>query len=159
LKNLIDDSALDYLGVAEIPIGQLTENNKSLIKKILIIEDQPDIRQLIKIALDFDHYEIHEASDVQAGLKTIYAIKPDLVVLDIMLPSRLEVTRPEIRDGLDLCRSLKNDINFRNLPVILLTAKGQVSDRELGLAAGADEYLIKPFSIIQLIEVVRNFIS
>lgn len=136
--------------------AMITAQNKSKsIKKILIVEDQPDVRHIIRLALDFNHYEIHEASDAQMGLKMVQAIKPDLVLLDIMLPVRLEISEPEIVNGLDLCRWLKCTPEYANMPIILLSALGQKSNKDEGLAAGADEYIVKPFSIISLIEAVQ----
>ena len=133
--------------------------NTKPIRKLLIIEDQPDIRNLIKMAFGFDQYQVHEASDAQVGLKMVHAIQPDLVLLDILMPTRLEVNCPDILDGLDLCRSLKNDPEYANIPIILLTAKGQVVDKNKGLAVGADDYIVKPFSIIHLIEVVQHHLN
>lgn len=133
---------------------------KQKIKKILVIEDQPDIRMLIRVTLNFDHYEIHEASDAHMGLKMVHAIKPDLVLLDIMMPVRVEMTSPVIKDGLDLCRYLKKyNPEYSNMPIILLTAKGQLADKVVGMEAGADEYVVKPFSPIYLIEVVDRLIA
>ena len=129
------------------------------IKKILVIEDQPDIRMLIKMTLHFDNYEVHEASDAQMGLKMVHAIQPDLVLLDIMMPVRIEITSPVIKDGLDLCRHLKSDPEYSKMPIILLTAKGQLADKAIGMDAGANEYVVKPFSPIYLIEVVNRLIT
>lgn len=128
--------------------------NNQAIKKILVIEDQPDIRMLIRMTLNFDHYELHEASDAQMGLKMVRAIKPDLVLLDIMMPIRIEVSSPAIEDGLDLCKHLKNDPEYMAIPIVILTAKGQSVDKAIGLDAGADEYVVKPFSPLYLISVV-----
>lgn len=126
------------------------------IIKILIVEDQAEIRHLIKIALNLNQYEIHEASDAQMGLKMVQAIRPDLVLLDIMMPIRLEVTQPSIVNGLDLCRMLKSNVDYADIAIILLTANGQLSDKQAGLAAGADDYIVKPFSIANLIEAVQR---
>jgi two-component system, OmpR family, phosphate regulon response regulator PhoB len=120
------------------------------MKKILIIEDQPDIRKLVKMTLDFSEYELHEASEAHAGFAMVKAIQPDLILLDIMMPGEM--------DGLSLCAMLKNTDIYKNTPIILLTARGQVADRHAGLEAGADEYLVKPFSPIKLIEVVESFL-
>lgn len=128
--------------------------NELLIKKILIIEDQPDIRMLIKMTLNFAHYEIHEASDAQMGLKMVHVIKPDLVLLDIMMPKRIEADSPDIHDGLDLCKHLKNDPEYCAMPVVFLSAKGKSEDKQSGLDVGANDYVVKPFSPIFLIELV-----
>jgi len=121
------------------------------LKKILIIEDQPDIRKLVRMTLDFNDYEIHDTTDAETGLRMVEEIGPDLILLDIMMPGRM--------DGLALCRLLKNTESYRGIPVILLTARGQQADREAGVNAGADEYIVKPFSPIRLIEVVETFLS
>ncbi len=102
---------------------------------------------------------MHEASDAQVGLKMVHAIQPDLVLLDILMPTHFEVNRPDIVDGLDLCRSLKNGSEYANLPIILLTAKDQVVDENKDLAVGADDYIVKPFSVIHLIEVVQHHLN
>ena len=128
-------------------------------KKILLIEDQIDIRNLLKLSLHAKPYEIHEASDAILGLNMVHALKPDLVILDIMLPQRLANSSPEIKDGIDLCAHLKNDPNYTHIPIILLSAKGQLADKALGLAAGATAYIVKPFSPIQLIQLVERLLS
>lgn len=129
------------------------------IKKILVVEDQPEIRKLIRIILNLDHYELHEATDAHMALKMVTTVKPDLLLLDIMLPVRLGISTPELSNGLDLCRLLKNMPEYATLPIILLTAKGQLADRAAGLAAGADEYIVKPFSPLHLSEIVQSHLA
>lgn len=129
------------------------------IKKILVVEDQPEIRKLIRMILNFDHYALHEASDAHMGLKMVMSLKPDLLLLDIMLPVGLDMSTPELTNGLDLCRMLKNMPAYAALPIILLTAKGQQADRAAGLAAGADEYLIKPFSPLHLTAIIESHLA
>lgn len=151
------DNINEQMLVWESVQAKITPKKKiTPLKKILIVEDQPDVRHIIKLALDFNHYEIHEASDAQMGLKMVQAIKPDLVLLDIMLPVRLEISEPEIVNGLDLCRWLKCDPEYAKMPIILLSALGQQRNKDEGFAAGADEYIVKPFSIISLIESVQH---
>jgi DNA-binding response OmpR family regulator len=128
------------------------------LKKILLIEDQVDIRNLIKLCLHAHHYEIHEAADARLGLNMVHAIKPDLVILDIMLPTPLAPSIPAIKDGVDLCAQLKSDAHYAHMPIILLSAKGQVADRALGMAAGATAYIVKPFSPIQLIKLIEQLL-
>jgi two-component system, OmpR family, phosphate regulon response regulator PhoB len=130
--------------------------NKKYLKIILVIEDHPDIQQLIKMTMSFENYEVHQASDVQVGLKMVDALKPDLIILDVMLPPRLEIGVPDINNGLDLCRYLKTHSAYSSIPIILLTARGQETDKEAGLNAGADEYLVKPFSPMKLIELTNS---
>ena len=121
------------------------------LKKILIIEDQPDIRKLVRMTLDFNDYEIHETADAETGLRMVAEVRPDLVLLDIMMPGKM--------DGLALCRLLKSSTEHGNISVILLTARGQQADKQAGMEAGADDYLVKPFSPLKLIELVEAFIS
>lgn len=115
------------------------------MKKILIVEDHADIRRLIRMTLEFDDYEITEASDGESGLAQALAELPDLVLLDVMMPGKL--------DGLDVCKALKS---YPNAPrVLLLTARGRSEDLDVGIQAGADAYLVKPFSPLQLIETIN----
>ena len=121
------------------------------MKKILIVEDQPDIRKLIRMTLEFEDYEIHEAADGAFGLRMASAIGPDLVLLDVMMPGEL--------DGLQVCQRIKSDPKLAGLKVVLLTARGQARDREAGQHAGADDYLVKPFSPLQLIETIERLVA
>jgi DNA-binding response OmpR family regulator len=120
-------------------------------KKILIVEDQPDIRKLIRMTPEFEDYEIHEAADGAFGLRMASAVCPDLVLLDVMIPSEL--------DGLQVCQRIKCDPRLQRMKVVLLTARGQARDREAGRQAGADDYLVKPFSPLQLIETIDGRIA
>ena len=101
--------------------------------KILIVEDHADIRRLIRMTLEFEPVEIHEAPDAAAGLQAAQALRPDLVLLDVMMPGGM--------DGLDLCRALRADPALADVPVVVLSARGQASDRQAALAAGASAYL------------------
>lgn len=129
------------------------------MKKILVIDDQSDVRLLIKLALKFDGYEIHEAFDAQLGLKMVHAIKPDLILLDVNMPLKMEVTTQGISNGLDLCRWLKSDPEYSSIPIIFLSSEAFPDDIQAGLDAGGDEYITKPFSLIRLIEMVASFLS
>ena len=121
------------------------------MKRVLIVEDQADIRKLIRMTLEFEDYEIHEASDGAAGLRVARDIRPELVLLDVMMPGEL--------DGLQVCHHLKSDPATRDMRVVLLTARGQARDREAGRDAGADEYLVKPFSPLQLIDTIERMLE
>jgi CheY-like chemotaxis protein len=121
------------------------------MKRVLIVEDQSDIRKLIRMTLEFEDYEIHEAADGAFGLSMVAAVKPDLVLLDVMMPGEL--------DGLQVCQRIKSNPATRHIKVVLLTARGQVRDREAGQQAGADEYLVKPFSPLQLIDTIERLMA
>ena len=128
-------------------------------KVILIVEDQADIRQLIKMSLAFTKHTIYEAPDCQTAFNMVNTLKPDLMLLDIMLPSGTDDKTEGLANGLTLCRMLKDNPELATMPIILLTSKGQAIDIKAGLAAGADEYIVKPFSVIHLIEVALHQLS
>lgn len=115
-------------------------------KRILIVEDHADIRKLIRMTLEFENFEIHEAASADEGLEMVLQLKPDLLLLDVMMPGQL--------DGIDLCRMAKSDASLGRPQVVLLTARGQAKDVEAGMNAGADAYLLKPFSPLKLIETI-----
>ncbi len=113
-------------------------------ERLLIIEDELPMRTALKDCLEAEGYRVLSAADGQAGLERALKEKPDLVLLDIMLPKL---------DGFALCAELRRLSN--DVPVLMLTAKGQVDDRVSGLDAGADDYLVKPFSTDELLARVR----
>jgi len=119
-------------------------------KRILVVDDEIYIVHILEFSLTMEGYTVLTASDGQEALKTIEAERPDLVVLDIMMPSL---------DGYQVCRKLRQDDQFQNLPVILLSAKGRPVDREAGLEAGADDYITKPFSPRKLLEKIRELLE
>lgn len=113
-------------------------------ERVLIIEDELPMRTALQDCLQAEGYRVLVATDGEAGLQRVLAEKPDLVLLDVMLP-RL--------DGFALCAELRRV--HQNVPVLMLTAKGHVEDRVTGLDAGADDYLVKPFSTDELLARVR----
>jgi CheY-like chemotaxis protein len=122
-----------------------------MTKRILIIEDHADIRRLIRMTLEFEDHEIHEAANADEGLEAVRQLRPHLLLLDVIMPGRM--------DGLDLCRLVKSDPSLGMPLVVLLTARGQRQDIEAGMKAGADAYLVKPFSPIKLIETIDSLVS
>ena len=118
------------------------------MKRVLIVEDQADIRKLIRMTLEFEPYEIHEAANGTEGLRLAVDVQPDLILLDVMMPGEL--------DGLQVCAQVRALPALQGTRVVLLTARGQNQDRDAGQEAGADEYLIKPFSPLQLIETIER---
>ena len=105
--------------------------------KILIVEDEANIRQLVRYNLEKEGFQVMEAADGMQGLRTAQKEKPDLVLLDLMLPGM---------DGLEVCRTLKGAPATSALPIIMLTAKAEEVDKIIGLELGADDYMTKPFS-------------
>jgi len=114
---------------------------------ILVVEDDPDIRELLAYTLGKEGYEILQAPSGEAGLKAVLERKPALVLLDVMLPGI---------DGLEVLRKIKADQSCRATPVILASAKGEESDVVAGLELGADDYVTKPFSPRVLVARVRT---
>lgn len=114
--------------------------------KILVVDDELHIRELVKFNLLKEGFEVLEASDGHAAVKMARAEKPDLVVLDLMLPGL---------DGLEVCRSLKGRRETAAIPIIMLTAKSEEIDKVIGLELGADDYLTKPFSTRELTARVK----
>lgn len=121
------------------------------MKKVLIVEDQADIRELIRMTLEIEDFDIDEAENGDIGLDMARKNKPDLVLLDVMMPGSL--------DGFDVCNRIKGDQALKRMKVIILSAKGQDNDKQQGKQAGADGYLTKPFSPRQLLEVVTRQLS
>ncbi|MDZ7722382.1 MAG: response regulator transcription factor [candidate division KSB1 bacterium] len=111
---------------------------------ILVVEDEQDMALGLKDNFEFDDYKVSIAYDGEAGLKMALEQKPDLIILDIMLPKL---------SGMDVCKELRN--KGLQIPIIMLTARGQELDRVLGLELGADDYITKPFSIRELLARVK----
>jgi two-component system, OmpR family, alkaline phosphatase synthesis response regulator PhoP len=114
--------------------------------QILIVEDEDDIRELVRYNLEREHFSVSEASSGEAGLKTALQKKPDLILLDLMLPGK---------DGLQICRELKQNPSVQDVPVVMMTAKGEESDIVTGLELGAEDYVVKPFSPKVLVARVK----
>ena len=112
--------------------------------KILIVEDEPNMRLGLKDNLEFEGYEVDIAEDGETGLKNILEGNYNLVLLDVMLPRM---------SGFDVCRNVRKKGN--NIPIILLTAKGEEIDKVLGLELGADDYVTKPFSLRELLARIK----
>ena len=105
-------------------------------KKILLVDDEPDLVQLVSLRLQAAGYEVEVAYDGQQALDQVKKVKPDLIILDLMLPKM---------DGYKVCRLLKFDERTRNIPILIFTARAQVEDVTLASECGADAYLTKPF--------------
>ena len=119
-------------------------------KRILVVDDEIYIVHILEFSLTMEGYEVATASDGEEALRKIEEDRPDLVVLDIMMP-RL--------DGYEVCRRLRQSEETATLPVILLSAKGRPVDREVGLEVGADDYIVKPFSPRRLLEKIRELLA
>jgi phosphate regulon transcriptional regulator PhoB len=115
-------------------------------QKILVVEDEPDIRKLVQYNLAQERFKVLEAEDGEQALKILQRDRPNLLILDLMLPGL---------SGIELCRILRDRTDTARLPILMLTAKAGETDRVLGLEMGADDYLTKPFSPRELVARVR----
>jgi two-component system, OmpR family, alkaline phosphatase synthesis response regulator PhoP len=119
------------------------------MKKILIVDDEQDIANLVAYNLEKEGYATVKAYDGEAALTMIKTQRPDIVILDLMLPKM---------NGLDVCKAIRRNPDTAGLPVIMLTAKGDEVDKIIGLEIGADDYMTKPFSVKELIARVRTIL-
>ena len=116
------------------------------MKRILLIEDDKDIVELVRYNLENDGYQFLSASDGATGLAQIRKAPPDLLLLDLMLPKI---------SGLEICKEIRKDVSLNRLPILILTAKGEEADRIVGLELGADDYVTKPFSPRELVARIK----
>ncbi len=114
--------------------------------KILVVDDEPDIRDVLKITLEAEKYEVIEAENGEEAIKIVSQKVPDLVLLDYKMPKM---------DGREVCRRIKKDILLRHLPIIMVTGKGEITDKVDGIDAGADDYIVKPFEPEELLAHIR----
>jgi len=114
---------------------------------VLTIEDQPDIRRLIRMTLEYDGLTVLEASDGEEGLKLARQHLPDVILLDVMMPGM---------DGLTVNRTLSVDSRLKHIPVVILSALGRTADIQAGLETGVHAYLVKPFSPWELLDVIQK---
>jgi len=115
--------------------------------RILVVDDEPDLVELVRHHLQREHYEVIVAADGETALFEARRRVPDLVILDLMLPGI---------DGLEVCRRLRSDARLAHIPIVMLTAKGEESDVVIGLVQGADDYVRKPFSVKELVARVTT---
>jgi DNA-binding response OmpR family regulator len=119
-------------------------------KKILVVDDEPDVASLLTLLLKSQGYNVIAAGDGQEALELARKQSPDLILLDIMLPRM---------DGYKVARMLKFDENFSHIPIIMLTAKIQEKDKETGLEMGANAYVTKPFDTEQLLKKIKDTLA
>jgi len=117
-----------------------------MAQRVLIVEDEPDIRELLVFHLAREGYQVTQCRNGAEALRVARSTPPDLILLDLMLPEM---------DGLEVCRRLRQDPATQAVPVVMLTARGDEVDRVLGLELGADDYVVKPFSPRELVARVR----
>jgi len=118
--------------------------------KILIVEDEPDIRELVAFTLRFAGHEVVAGANGEEAVKLASQEMPDLILMDVRMPRMT---------GYDACRVMKATPSLKDIPVVFLSAKGQESEIQTGLEAGAEEYLLKPFAPDQLVERVNAILT
>ncbi len=118
------------------------------MKKILIVDDKQEIRDLVEVTLRISDYKIFKASNGEQGVRIAQEEKPDLIIMDIMMPGKI--------DGLQAAKLLKSSEDTRGSTILILTAKGQKADLVKGKEAGVDGYFVKPFSPLELIQRVES---
>lgn len=123
-------------------------------RKILVVDDNKELRMLISLTLEFSQCELLEADSAVSGLEMLRTHQPDIILLDVMMPGEV--------DGLGLCRMIRDDESLKHIKIIMLSAKGQQKDVQMGLEAGADDYVVKPFSpseLMQKLDIKLDFDS
>ncbi len=119
-------------------------------KKILVVDDEVDLVETIRFPLESEGFTVLVSYNGEDALNQARTENPDLILLDIMLPKL---------DGYKVCRLLKFDERYRNIPILMLTAKTQEKDKAIGLETGADEYITKPFEMDELLEKVKAYLK
>ncbi|MDI6792828.1 MAG: response regulator [bacterium] len=120
-------------------------------KKILLVEDEANIVALVEMGLESYDYELLVVEDGETALEKVHTDRPDLILLDVMLPGQL--------NGYEVCRRLKDNSKFKDIPVVILSARGQQAEIEKGYEVKADDYIVKPFSFYGLIEKIREMLE
>lgn len=119
-------------------------------KRVLVVDDEPDVLLLCRVNLEFEGYEVSTAPDGEAGFAACRELRPDVVLLDVMMPKM---------DGWQVLEAIKADEELKDIPVVMLTAKVQDEDQIRGWSAGAAEYITKPFSPLSLSQVIGDVIA
>ncbi len=117
---------------------------------VLLIEDEPNIIEAIRFLLSREGWQVATHADGADAVETVRSVRPDLLILDVMLPGR---------SGMDILRDLRGDAEWRGLPVLMLTARGQARDRDMAERAGASRFMTKPFSNQDVLSAVRDLLD
>ncbi len=117
---------------------------------VLVVDDEPHILHSLEFLMKRENYDVRVASDGEAALEAIGERCPDLILLDVMMPKR---------DGYSVCQTIRGNPDWKQLRIIMLTAKGRDIEREKGLALGADDYITKPFSTRDLLDLVKQYLE
>ena len=121
-----------------------------MTKKVLIVDDEPNIVLSVEFLMQREGHEVATAGDGQEALDMLAETRPDLMVLDVMMPRK---------NGFEVCEAVRGDAQFARLPILMLTAKGREAEMKKGLSLGADAYITKPFSTHELVAKVNELLS
>lgn len=121
-----------------------------MAKKILLVDDEPNIVLSLEFLMKRAGYGVQTVADGDAALEAISEQRPDLILLDVNIPKR---------DGFDVCQTVRANPEWKDIPIIMLTAKGRDVEREKGLALGADDYVTKPFATQEVVDKVRTMLG
>ncbi len=121
-----------------------------MAQSLLVVEDEPNIVLSLRVLMERAGFEVRVAADGEAALREVQHRPPDLMLLDVMLPER---------DGYSVCQAVRANPDWQGVRIVMLTAKGREADREKGLEAGADAYVVKPFSTRDLVEQVKHLLT
>ena len=130
--------------------GDCSQGGDEMGKRVLLIEDEPNIIEAISFILSRDGWTVHTHEDGTSAMDKVLALPPDMIILDVMLPGR---------SGFDILRDLRGHDVTRQTPVMMLTARGQDKDRELAMRLGANLFMTKPFSNTEVRDHVRNLME
>ena len=119
-------------------------------KKILVVDDEVDLVEMVRFPLEMEGFSVLKSYNREDALNQTRKEKPDLILLDLMLPKL---------DGYKVCRLLKFDEKYRNIPILMLTGKALEKDKALGMGTGANDYITKPFDLEKLVEKVKAYLS
>jgi DNA-binding response OmpR family regulator len=125
-------------------------NQESSRGRVLVVDDEPDLVRVLEFGLRASGYTVESASDGQEGLKKAREIKPDVILLDLMLPKL---------DGYKVCRLLKFDDRFKHIPIIILSARTQEGDQALALEMGANRFISKPYDFSEILDIIETLLK
>ncbi len=120
------------------------------MKRILIVDDEQDIVESLKFVLESSGFECYCAYNGEDGLNLAREIEPDLIILDVMMPKI---------NGFKICRLLKYDVKYKNIPILMVTARSQTEDKLIGEETGVDEYITKPFDLNEIVKKVEDHLK
>lgn len=123
---------------------------KEVKKRILVVDDNPQLVDLLRIRLEYSGFEVLTAFDGKEGLDKARNDNPDLIILDVMLPKM---------NGYKVCRLLKFDQKYKHIPIVMLSSRAKESDAAFGIQTGANEYVFKPYDQKKLIEIVNKYVN